>query len=177
MIITKEEFAEKVDKMLFPGLQGGPLENIIAAKAVAFEEASKPEFKTYAEQILKNAKALAEELQNLGYKLVSGGTDNHLLNIDFGSDGITGKDAEGLLEQVNLIVNREVLPNDTRKPFIASGIRLGTSTVTTQGMKEEEMKKIANLIDLTLKSNSDEKELESVRFEVASLVKQFPFED
>src|SRR3989344_7695256 len=145
MILCKEEFAEKVDKMLFPGIQGGPLENIIAAKAVAFEEASKPEFKTYSLQIIRNAKALADELAKEGFRIVSGGTDNHLLNIDFGEKGMTGKDAESLLEEANIVLNREVVPRDTRKPYISSGIRLGSPTVTTRGMKENEMRKTAKI--------------------------------
>lgn len=173
MIICKEEFAEKVDKMLFPGFQGGPLENIIAAKAVAFAEASQPEFKTYSEQIIKNAQTLASELEKLGFRLVSGGTDNHLLNIDFGPDGLTGKEAEEKLEEVGIVINREVVPRDTRKPYIASGIRLGTPTVTTRGMTEPEMKTIASLISQTLKGEN----FDQVKKNVSDLVNKFPFSD
>lgn len=174
MIITTEEWGEKVDKTLFPGLQGGPLENIIAAKAVAFAEALKPEFRIYSEQILKNAKALASGLEKEGFRLVSAGTENHLLNIDFGPDGMSGKEAEGLLEEVNIVVNREVLPNDTRKPYIASGIRLGTPTVTTRGMKENEMEKLAALVASALKKT---KKNEEIILEVKKLVESFPYQD
>ncbi|HSX58113.1 MAG TPA: serine hydroxymethyltransferase [Candidatus Saccharimonadales bacterium] len=174
MILTKEEFAEKVDKMLFPGMQGGPLENIVAAKAVAFEEASKPEFKTYSEQIIKNAQALSTELKSQGFRVVADGTDNHLLNLDFGSSGQTGKEAEALLEEVGIIINREVVPRDTRKPYIASGIRLGSPTVTTRGMKEAQMKEIAELVAATLKQTLSSAEIIK---SVAELVEAFPFQD
>lgn len=146
LILCQQEFAEKVDKVLFPGMQGGPLENIIAAKAVAFHEASQPEFKIYAQQVIKNAQTLAETLTAEGFRVVAGGTDNHLLNLDFGPDGPTGKDIEAALEEVNIVVNREVVPRDTRKPYISSGIRLGTSAITTCGFKEKEMQTIGRLI-------------------------------
>ncbi len=177
LILCKEEFAEQIDKTLFPGLQGGPLENIIAAKAVAFEEAAKAEFKTYSENIIKNAKSLSESLEKEGFRIVSGGTDNHLLNIDFGSEGITGKDAETILESVNIIVNREIVPRDTRKPYIASGIRLGTSVVTTRKMGEAQMKTIAQLVAKALKSNGEQDKLNSIRSEVTNLTMQFLLPD
>ncbi len=173
LILCKEEFAEKVDKTLFPGLQGGPLENIIAAKAVAFEEAAQPEFKTYAENVLNNAKALAKSLKEQGFRLVSGGTDNHLLNIDFGDEGLTGKEAEAILESVNIVVNREVVPRDKRKPYIASGIRLGTPTVTTRKMGEGEMKTIAELISEALKSSTDPEKQKTILSKVTELIYQF----
>ena len=160
--------------MLFPGIQGGPLENIIAAKAVAFEEASKPVFKTYSLQIVRNAKALADELAKEGFRLVSGGTDNHLLNIDFGEDGMTGKDAESLLEEANIVLNREVVPRDTRKPYISSGIRLGSPTVTTRGMKENEMRKTAKIVSAVLNKTIETSE---ARVQVKELVDAFPFSD
>lgn len=175
LIICKEEFGEKVDKMLFPGIQGGPLENIIAAKAVAFLEASKPEFKTYAAQILKNAKVLSEQLGKNGFRLVSAGTDNHLLNIDFGNEGLTGKEAESYLEQANIIANREIVPRDSRKPYVASGIRLGSPTLTTRGFKEEQMRQAANLITSVLRSAGDEKTLLAVKEDVLTLTQRFPF--
>lgn len=175
MILTKPEFAERVDKMLFPGFQGGPLENIIAAKAVCFEEASKPEFKVYCENILKNAKKLADSLEKEGFRLVSAGTDNHLLNIDFGEEGLTGKEAEGLLEEVNIIINREVVPRDTRKPYIASGIRLGTSVITTLGLGEDDVAQVASLISQILKNPGDEKTKNSVRQSVSEITKKYQF--
>lgn len=174
MILCQEEFAEKTDKMLFPGMQGGPLENIIAAKAVAFEEASKPEFKAYSQQVIANAQALSTELANQGFRVVAGGTDNHLLNIDFGAEGMTGKDAEILLEEANIVVNREVVPRDTRKPYIASGIRLGSPTVTTRGMKEAQMSRIAQLISQTLRAKTS---TEKIKAQVHFLTSEFPFSD
>lgn len=174
LIICQEEFAEKVDKMLFPGFQGGPLENIIAAKAVCFAEAAKPEFKDYSLQVIKNSQALSEGLKAENFRLVSGGTDNHLLNIDFGENGLTGKEAEAMLEEVGIIINREIVPSDRRKPYIASGIRLGSPTVTTRGMKETEMKLIAKLIAKVLNKNTD---LQTVKAEVKRLVTSFPFSD
>ncbi len=171
-IVCKEEWADNVDKALFPGLQGGPIENLIAAKAVAFQEATTAEFKIYSQQVVKNSKALCESLEKAGFKIVSGGTDNHLFNIDFGADSLTGKEAEGLLEEVGIVVNREVTPFDTRKPYIASGIRLGTPAVTTRGMKEEEMRIIAGLIARVLQSKDSTDVAESV----LKLASQFPGE-
>ncbi len=171
-ILCKEEFADKVDKALFPGLQGGPIENLIAAKAVAFEEAAKPEFKDYCQQILKNTKVLSESLQKEGFKIISGGSDNHLFNIDFGSEGLTGKEAERMLEEVGIVVNREITPFDTRKPYIASGIRLGTPAITSRGMKEVQMKIIASLTSQVLN-----KQTSSVAKEVLNLAQKFPVQD
>lgn len=177
LILCHNEFAEKVDKTLFPGLQGGPLEHIIAAKAVAFKEAQSNEFKTYCQNILLNAKALATSLREAGFRLVSGGTDNHLLNIDFGPDGLTGKEAEKILESINIIVNREVVPNDSRKPYIASGIRLGTPAVTSRKMTEKEMTKLSELITKALNSKDFELIQKTLLAEVTEISYQFLIPD
>ncbi len=177
IIMCKEEHAKAVDKWVFPGLQGGPHMHIIAAKAVCFKEAMTEEFKEYQKQIVKNAKTLAEELMKRGYRLVSGGTDNHLMLVDLRNKGITGKQAEEALERAGITVNKNTIPFDPRKPFDPSGIRLGTPAVTTRGMKEEEMKKIAELIDKVLSNIDDEKTIEKVREEVKELCSQFPLYD
>ncbi len=169
MILCKEEYAKLIDKAVFPGVQGGPLMHIIAGKAVSFKEALTDEFKEYQNQIIKNAKVLAKELISLGYNLVSGGTDNHLILIDLSNKNITGKDAEKLLDDANITVNKNAIPYDTRKPNITSGIRIGTPAMTTRGMKEEDMKKIAVLIDLALKGEK-EKALDGVK----SLCEKYP---
>ena len=151
ILTNHEEIAKKIDKNIFPGIQGGPLMHIIAAKAVAFEEALKPEFILYQQQVIKNAQVLADELKKLGYKLVSGGTDNHLMLVDVKSSvGLTGKYAEKVLCSLNITCNKNTIPNDSEKPMISSGIRLGTSALTTRGMKEKEMIAIAHLIDKAL---------------------------
>jgi len=174
MIMCKEENAKKVDKGVFPGMQGGPLENTIAAKAVAFHEALQPEFKEYAQQIVKNAKALAEELVAGGLRLVSGGTDNHLLLVDLNPKNVTGKDAQFALEDAGIIANRNTIPFDTRSPFITSGLRLGTAAMTTRGMKESEMKEVAALI-LKVLDNPNDSELKlKVRQDVEELCNKFP---
>lgn len=170
MILCKEKYAKALDKSLFPGIQGGPLMHIIAGKAVAFKEALTDEFKEYQKQIIKNAKVLAEELMNRGYNLVSGGTDNHLMLVDLTNKNITGKEAEALLDKVGITVNKNAIPYDTQKPNITSGIRIGTPAMTTRGMKEEEMKTIAKLIDMTL-SGKDE---EQIAKEVLELTSRFP---
>lgn len=158
LILCKEEYAKAIDKAVFPGTQGGPLMHTIAAKAVCFGEALKPEFKEYQEQIVKNAKVLSEELLKLGFNLVSGGTDNHLILIDLRNKGITGKELEERLDDVGITVNKNSVPFDTEKPTITSGIRIGTPAVTTRGLKEGEMKKIAKLINMTVESYEDKKE-------------------
>jgi glycine hydroxymethyltransferase len=145
-ILCKEEHAKMIDKAIFPGLQGGPLMHVIAAKAVAFKEALSPEFKKYQEQIIKNANKLAEELVKRGFNLVSGGTDNHLLLLDLRNKNITGKDAEKLLDKVGVTVNKNTIPFDPESPFVTSGVRIGTPAVTTRGMKEEDMATIAEII-------------------------------
>ncbi|MBZ2173956.1 serine hydroxymethyltransferase [Schnuerera sp. xch1] len=170
-ILCKKEHAKKIDKAIFPGLQGGPLMHIIAAKAVSFGEALKNDFKDYQKQIIENAKMLADSLTDRGFRLVSGGTDNHLILIDVRTKGLTGKKAESLLEKVNITTNKNTIPFDPEKPFVTSGIRIGTPAVTTRGMKEQEMKKIAELIDLALDESNDREE---VKKKVIELCKQFP---
>lgn len=165
---------EAMDSWVFPGIQGGPLMHVIAAKAVAFGEALQPEFQAYAQQIVKNAKTLANELLTLGYNLVSGGTDNHLILIDLSNRGWTGKAAEKALEKAGITVNKNMVPFDPQKPMVTSGIRIGTPAVTTRGMKEPAMKRIAQLFDKTLKHMDDEAVLAEVKTEVAELVKSFP---
>lgn len=159
MIMCKEEFAKKIDSAVFPGIQGGPLMHVIAAKAVSLKEASTPEFIEYQKQIVKNAAAMADRLQANGYKLVSGGTDNHLMLVDLSDKEITGKDAQLMLDDVLITCNKNGIPFDKRSPFVTSGIRLGTPAVTTRGMKEEQMVEIADLISMTLdnfETNKDE---------------------
>ncbi len=145
-ILCKEEFAKKIDKSIFPGIQGGPLMHVIAAKAVSFKEALSPDFKAYQQQVVKNAKRLGEELIKRGFTLVSGGTDTHLLLIDLRNKNITGKDAEKLLDEVGVTVNKNTIPFDPQSPFVTSGIRIGTPAVTTRGMKEDDMAKIAEIM-------------------------------
>jgi len=177
MILTNDEaLAKKINSSVFPGCQGGPLEHVIAGKAVAFKEALQPEFKDYAKQIVKNCKALADEMTKLGYKLVSGGTDNHLILVDiYGSVGITGKKAERILHDVNITTNKNAIPNDTQKPTITSGLRLGTAAVTTRGFNEEDMRKVANWIDRALRNADNEEELLKVQNEVKELMGKHPY--
>ncbi len=170
MILCKEQYAKELDKSVFPGVQGGPLMHVIAGKAVCFKEALTPEFKEYQNQIIKNAKALSEELIKRGFKLVSGGTDNHLMLVDLTNKNITGKDAETALDEVGITVNKNTIPFDTQKPSIASGIRIGTPAMTTRGMKEEEMRTIAELIDRTIQGEDKEK----IREDVLKLTARFP---
>lgn len=172
IILAKEEFGNALDKGIFPGTQGGPLMHVIAAKAVCFGEALKPEFKEYQKQIVKNAKVLADELLKYSFNLVSGGTDNHLILIDLRNKGITGKELETRLDAVGITVNKNAVPFDTEKPTITSGIRIGTPAVTTRGFKEEEMKKIAELINMTVEEFEEKQE--EIREEVASICKAFP---
>lgn len=150
LILCKEQYAKALDKTIFPGIQGGPLEHVIAGKTVCFKEAMQPEFKQYAHQVVLNARKLAEELVKRDFNLVSGGTDNHLMLIDLRSKGLTGKEATLLLDEVNITVNKNAVPNDPEKPMVTSGIRIGTPAVTTRGLKEEDMVKLAEAIDLTL---------------------------
>lgn len=172
LILCKEEYGKAIDKALFPGTQGGPLMHVIAAKAVCFGEALKPEFKEYQKQIVKNAKVLSEELLKLGFNLVSKGTDNHLILIDLRNKGITGKELEEKLDDVGITVNKNAVPFDTEKPTITSGIRIGTPAVTTRGFKEEDMVKIAQLINMTVESYDDKKE--EIRSEVAKICEKYP---
>lgn len=157
LILCKAKYAKVIDKTVFPGIQGGPLEHTIAAKAICFGEALKPDFYEYQKQVIANAKMLAEKLIDRGFDLVSGGTDNHLILVDLRSKNVTGRDAELLLDNVGVTVNKNAIPRDPEKPNISSGIRIGTPAVTTRGMKEEEMKKIATIIDLTLRGEDSEK--------------------
>lgn len=172
MILCKEKYAKQIDKAVFPGIQGGPLMHVIAGKAVCFKEALEPEFKTYQEQVIKNAKVLAEELQKYGFKLLSDGTDNHLILIDLRNKGITGKELEVRLDDVGITINKNSIPYDPEKPSITSGIRIGTPAVTTRGFKEGEMKKIANLINETV--NNYETKKDEIREEVQKICKEFP---
>lgn len=175
ILTNDEELYKKINKTVFPGVQGGPLMHVIAAKAVAFKEALDPSFIEYQKQVVKNAAALANELKNLQYHVVSGGTDNHLLLLDVKSSAhITGKAAETLLHSVNITCNKNTIPNDTEKPFYASGIRLGTPALTTRGMKEAEMILIARLIDRALKNSENEKVLCEIKQEVIKLTERFP---
>jgi glycine hydroxymethyltransferase len=176
LILCKEEFAKDVDRRVFPGVQGGPLVHIIAAKAVSFGEALREDFKTYQQQIIANAKVLADTLSNAGLRLVSGGTDNHLLLVDVFMDGkgITGKAAEKALDDVHITVNKNTIPFDTQKPFVASGIRLGTPALTTRGMKEDEMRKIGALIAAVIEDPESESRKEKVRRDVAEITAGFP---
>lgn len=174
MIMCKKEFAKAVDKAVFPGLQGGPHENVITAKAIAFKEALQPEFKEYARQIKKNAKTLETVLREKEYTLMFGGTDNHLLLIDVTSKNISGKEAEEALDKAGITVNKNMIPNDPRSPMDPSGIRLGTPALTTRGMKEEEMKQIALLIDEAITHYKDEKVLADIRSRVKEMTAKFP---
>lgn len=172
VIMCREEWGKAIDKAIFPGVQGGPLMHIIAAKAVAFKEALTPEFKEYQKQIVKNAKAMAEEFSSLGVKMVSGGTDNHLILLNLTDKNITGKELEKLLDEVHITVNKNAVPFDTQKPFVTSGIRIGTPAMTTRGMKEGEAKTIARLIAEVIEKR--ESCFDSVSAEVAKLCKAFP---
>lgn len=173
MILCNKESAEKFnfDKAVFPGTQGGPLEHVIAAKAVCFKEALQPEFKEYQRQIIANAKALAKGLMSRGVKLISGGTDNHLMLVDLSQEDVTGKELENRLDRAHITCNKNTIPNDPRSPFVTSGVRLGTPAVTTRGMKEEDMDVIAEAIALVMKS---EENVEKARELVAGLTKKYP---
>lgn len=177
LILCKEEFAKDIDREVFPGVQGGPLMHIIAAKAVAFKEALEPEFKSYQQQVVKNASALAEALIKEGFELVSGGTDNHLMLVDLGtvdSGGPSGKKMEGALDKAGITANKNTVPFDTRKPFVASGIRLGTPAVTTRGMKETDMAKIAGFIKRVYDNFENEEILANIKEEVKEYCQNFP---
>lgn len=175
MILCKEKYATAIDKANFPGFQGGPHMNNIAAKAVAFGEALKPEFKKYAKQVILNAKVLGKELKKYKFKLMFGGTDNHMVLVDvFGSKGVTGKEAEIALDKIGITVNKNMIPDDPRSPFDPSGVRIGTPAITTRGMKEEEVRKIANWINAAIESHQDEEVLGVIRKEVIKLCKKFP---
>lgn len=176
LILCREEFAKDIDRRVFPGVQGGPLVHIIAAKAVSFGEALQSDFKAYQQQIIDNAKALAETLSDAGLRLVSGGTDNHLLLVDVFLDGkgITGKVAEKALDDVQITVNKNTIPFDTNKPFVASGIRIGTPALTTRGMKESEMRQIGSMIAAVIQDPESEEVKKRVKGEVAEITSRFP---
>ncbi len=175
MIMCKEKFASAIDKAVFPGVQGGPHDHINAAKAIAYGEALKPEFTDYAAQIIKNARALSAALQGKGYRIVSGGTDNHLMLVDlFGSKQITGKEAEKCLEHVGISINKNMIPFDPRKPMDPSGIRVGTPALTTRGCKESDMQNVADLMDEALMNRADENKLIEIKEKVKQFALQFP---
>ncbi|HKO01452.1 MAG TPA: serine hydroxymethyltransferase [Thermoanaerobaculia bacterium] len=174
LVLCKEQYAKDLDRSVFPGLQGGPLVHIIAAKAVAFNEALSPEFKEYQTQVVRNAKALAAAVAETGFRIVSGGTDNHLFMADVFSKGITGKDGQNILEAANITVNKNTIPFDTQKPMIASGLRIGTPAVTTRGLREPEMKTIANLIARVLDARGDAEVTRQVKTDVKTLCDRFP---
>jgi glycine hydroxymethyltransferase len=175
MIMCRADLAKGVDKKIFPGIQGGPLMHIIAAKAVALKEAMEPGFKLYQEQVIANARVLGEELASKGYNLVSGGTDNHLLLVDLTNKEVTGKEAEDALVKAGITVNKNTVPFETRSPFVTSGIRIGTPAVTTRGMKESEMRDIAGMIDEAIEARSDDVRLVSIKGRVRELCEGFPF--
>ena len=174
MILTSEEWAKKIDKSIFPGIQGGPLMHVIAGKAVAFGEALQPEFKKYAQQVINNAKALGEALQAEGIDLVSGGTDNHLLLLDVRSLNLTGKVAEALLDEVNITANKNGIPYDPEKPFVTSGVRIGTPAITSRGFVEEDMKEVGALIAAVLKNPEDAAVKEDAKARVKVLTDKYP---
>ncbi|HDK4697026.1 TPA: serine hydroxymethyltransferase [Staphylococcus aureus] len=175
MILCKEEYKKDIDKTIFPGIQGGPLEHVIAAKAVAFGEALENNFKTYQQQVVKNAKVLAEALINEGFRIVSGGTDNHLVAVDVkGSIGLTGKEAEETLDSVGITCNKNTIPFDQEKPFVTSGIRLGTPAATTRGFDEKAFEEVAKIISLALENSKDEEKLQQAKERVAKLTAEYP---
>ncbi|AVR00583.1 serine hydroxymethyltransferase [Oceanobacillus iheyensis] len=174
MILCKEEYAKKIDKSVFPGMQGGPLMHIIAAKAVSFKEALSNEFKTYSKQIIQNAQTLSKALNDEGVRIVSGGTDNHLLLLDVTPLGLTGKVAEKVLDDIGITTNKNTIPFDTASPFITSGVRVGTAAVTSRGFGEKEMKEIASIISLTLKNHEDTAKLNEAKERVAELTSKLP---
>jgi len=173
IIMCKEQFAKQVDRAVFPGMQGGPHDHITAAKAVAFAEALRPEFKQYAQQVIRNAKTMAEELKKLDYEIISGGTDNHLMVVDLTNKGLVGKEAEIALEKIGISVSRSTIPNDPNPPMNPSGIRLGTPAITTRGMKEGEIKIIVNYINEALINRNDEVKLASLKQAVKELCANF----
>ena len=175
MILCKDaEFGKQFNKAIFPGIQGGPLMHVIAAKAVALGEALRPEFKEYAAQTIKNAKARAETLQQDGFRIVSGGTDNHLMLVDLTSKDITGKEAQNVLDEVNITSNRNTIPFEPRSPFVTSGIRLGSPALTTRGFKEDDMREVGNIIALVLNDPQNEEKKEEARRRVAALCAKYP---
>jgi glycine hydroxymethyltransferase len=173
-VLCKEEYATVLDKAVFPGLQGGPLEHVIAAKAVAFGEAMRPEFKTYIDQVVVNAKAMGRAMVECGLRLVSGGTDNHLMLVDLRPADITGKDAEALLERVGITVNKNAIPNDPQSPFVTSGIRVGSAAITTRGFSEGDAHTVGCLIAKAIFGREDESILSAIADDVRGLLGQHP---
>lgn len=174
LILCKEEYAKAIDKAIFPGTQGGPLMHVIAAKAVAFGEALRPEFQNYSQAIIDNAQALANALTERGFNLISGGTDNHLILVDVRNLGLTGKDAEHMLDEVGVTVNKNTIPFDPASPFVTSGIRIGTPAVTTRGFNTDAMKEIATIMELTLKNKDDQSSIQQAKAKVQELCARFP---
>lgn len=174
MILCREEFAKTVNSSIFPGIQGGPLMHVIAAKAVAFKEALTPEFNAYQQQLVKNAATLADGLKEQGFRLVSGGTDNHLMLLDFSGTDMTGKIAEDALDKAGITVNKNTVPFETRSPFVTSGIRVGTPAATTHGLKEAEMKEVAGLIAEALAAHDDEAKLVEIKGRINTMMRRFP---
>ena len=174
IVLCKEKYAKELDKHLFPGIQGGPLMHVIAGKAVCFGEALQPEFRQYARQVVRNCKVLAETLQEEGFRIVSGGTDNHVMLVDVMSKGITGKEAEKLLDEVCITCNKNSIPFDTQKPFVTSGIRLGSAAMTTRGFKEEEFRQLGRWIARTINNKDNPEELEKIKQEVLECTKKYP---
>lgn len=174
LILCKEKYAKLIDKNIFPGMQGGPLMHIIAAKAVCFKEALEPSFKEYGAQVVKNCKRLAEELVKREFKIVSGGTDNHVFLVDLHNKEVTGKETENLLDRVGITLNKNTVPNETRSPFVTSGVRIGTAAVTTRGFKEEDMVVIAEIIDEAIKNRENDEALEKLKVKVKALCDKYP---
>ncbi len=174
MILTKEKYAKKIDSSVFPGMQGGPLMHVIAAKAIAFKEALEPSFKDYSAQIIKNSQAFAESLEAEGIRLVSGGSDNHLLLLDVRTLNLTGKDAEKILDDIGITTNKNSIPFDPEGPFTTSGVRVGTAAVTTRGFKEAELKEVGAIIAFTLRNHQDEAKMEEAKQRVKALTDRFP---
>ena len=174
MILSSEEFGKLLNSQIFPGIQGGPLMHIIAAKAVALGEALKPEFKEYQKLVIENARTMAQDLVDAGFDLVSGGTDNHLMLVDLTNKDITGKDAEIALDKAGITVNKNTVPFETRSPFVTSGIRLGTPALTTRGMKPEHMHKVVDWIVKALESMNNDSILNEIRQEVEKFAREFP---
>jgi glycine hydroxymethyltransferase len=174
LILCRESYGKAIDKAVFPGIQGGPLMHVIAAKAVALQEALRPGFISYQQAIIENAKTLAESLADQGFKLVSGGTDNHLMLLDLRLQALTGKEAEHLLDEVGVTVNKNAIPYDTQSPFITSGVRIGTPAVTSRGLDTDAMREIANIIGLVLLNKDNEVALTEAREKVQALCNKFP---
>jgi len=174
IIMCKEQFAKQVDRAVFPGMQGGPHDHITAAKAVAFGEALKPEFKEYAKQVIANAKLMAEEFMELGYRVISSGTDNHLMVVDMTSKSLSGKEAEVILERCGISVSRSTIPNDPNPPLNPSGVRFGTPAITTRGLKQEEVKKIVGWVNAAIEQKDEAEMLDNIKAQVKEMCLKFP---